>query len=158
MIRRGLFSRVHFGGDYNPEQWDPSVWREDARLMRDAGVDLVTVGVFSWASVERREGLFDFAWLDEALSLLHGAGVQVDLATGTASPPNWACAAYPDILPVDAGGARYSPGKPAAFQRQLRILPQAGRGVRPQARRTLSRPPGRRPLARQQRVRVPCAV
>ena len=29
MSGRTLFSRVHFGGDYNPEQWDPSVWRED---------------------------------------------------------------------------------------------------------------------------------
>jgi beta-galactosidase len=106
---------VHFGGDYNPEQWDPSVWREDARLMREAGVDMATVGVFSWASVERREGAFDFAWLDEVLALMHEADVQVDLATGTASPPNWACAAYPDILPIDASGAPYHPGSRQHF-------------------------------------------
>ena len=110
MSERGLFSRVHFGGDYNLEQWDTSVWREDVRLMRDAGVDMVTVGVFSWAVVERTEGVFDFAGLDEALGLLHDAGIRVDLATGTASVPNWACAAYPEILPVDAAGARYNPG------------------------------------------------
>ena len=105
-----LFSRVHFGGDYNPEQWDPSVWREDMPLMRAAGVDLVTVGVFSWAVIERREGVFDFAWLDEVLAMLHKADIRVDLATGTASPPNWACVAYPDILPIDATGARYNAG------------------------------------------------
>jgi len=115
MSRPRLFSRVHFGGDYNPEQWDPSVWREDMRLMRQAGVDMVTVGVFSWASVERQEGIFDFAWLDDVLGLLHETGIQVDLATGTASPPNWACRAYPDILPVDASGARYQPGSRQHF-------------------------------------------
>lgn len=115
MSGRGLFTRVHFGGDYNPEQWEPRVWREDVKLMRDAGVDLVTVGVFSWASVERQEGAFDFAWLDETLALLHEADIQVDLATGTASPPNWACAAYPDILPVDATGAPYHPGSRQHF-------------------------------------------
>jgi beta-galactosidase len=110
MNQPGLFSRVHFGGDYNPEQWDPSVWREDTRLMRLAGVDMVTVGVFSWASIEQTEGVFDFAWLDEVLALLHEADVRVDLATGTASVPNWACSAYPDILPVDPSGAPYHPG------------------------------------------------
>lgn len=26
-----------FGGDYNPEQWDPSMWREDVALMKVAG-------------------------------------------------------------------------------------------------------------------------
>lgn len=110
MSGEGLLSRIHFGGDYNPEQWDPPVWREDVRLMREASVDMVTVGVFSWATIERQEGVFDFAWLDEVLALLHEAGIWVDLATGTASVPNWACAAYPDILPVDANGARYNPG------------------------------------------------
>ena len=27
-----------FGGDYNPEQWDERVWKEDDELMREAGV------------------------------------------------------------------------------------------------------------------------
>ena len=33
-----------FGGDYNPEQWPREVWDEDVRLMREAGVNLVTLG------------------------------------------------------------------------------------------------------------------
>ena len=41
-----------FGGDYNPEQWPEDVWREDVRLMREAGVTLVSVGIFSWALLE----------------------------------------------------------------------------------------------------------
>jgi beta-galactosidase GanA len=32
-----------FGGDYNPEQWDRDTWDEDVRLMREAGVNLVTL-------------------------------------------------------------------------------------------------------------------
>ena len=40
-----------FGGDYNPEQWPESVWAEDMALMREAGVNLVTIGVFSWAKL-----------------------------------------------------------------------------------------------------------
>jgi beta-galactosidase GanA len=34
---------VLYGGDYNPEQWDRDVWREDVRLMQEAGVNLVSL-------------------------------------------------------------------------------------------------------------------
>ena len=33
--------KLHFGGDYNPEQWPKEVWAEDIRLMQKAGVNLV---------------------------------------------------------------------------------------------------------------------
>jgi beta-galactosidase len=101
---------ILYGGDYNPEQWEPEVWREDARLMREAGVNLVTVGVFSWARYEPRPGVRDFAWLDEVLDVLHDAGVAVDLATPTASPPAWLGHRHPDTLPVDVDGVRLVAG------------------------------------------------
>ena len=101
---------MHFGGDYYPEQWTPDVWREDIARMREANVTFVTVGVFAWARIQPREGEFDWAWLDEVLQLLHDAGIAVDLATATASPPPWATAAYPGMLPRDIQGTVYSPG------------------------------------------------
>ena len=63
-------TRIRYGGDYNPEQWPPEIWEEDVRLMQEASVDLVTVGVFSWALLEPRDGEFNFSWLDEVLSRL----------------------------------------------------------------------------------------
>ncbi|MCA5893813.1 beta-galactosidase [Isoptericola sp. NEAU-Y5] len=110
-----------YGGDYNPEQWTPDVWREDARLMAAAGVNLVTVGVFSWARYEPRPGVRDFAWLDEVLDLLHAAGVAVDLATPTASPPPWLGHRHPDTLPVDADGVRLVPGSRNQFSPASRV-------------------------------------
>jgi beta-galactosidase len=97
---------LRYGGDYNPEQWPPEVWEEDVALMRRAGVNLVSVGVFSWARLEPREGTFTFGWLDDVLDLLHRGGVEVALATPTASPPPWFSLAYPDALPVTATGTR----------------------------------------------------
>lgn len=38
---------IAYGGDYNPEQWVRPVWDEDVALMRRAGVNLVSVGIFS---------------------------------------------------------------------------------------------------------------
>ena len=79
--------RIRYGGDYNPEQWPEHVWQEDAALMREASVNTVTVGVFSWAHIEPRRGARDFSWLDRVLDLLHGHGVGAIMATPTASPP-----------------------------------------------------------------------
>ncbi|GAA3891316.1 beta-galactosidase [Streptomyces sedi] len=99
-----LRGRLLFGGDYNPEQWPESMLDEDIRLMREAGVNLVTVGVFSWATIEPRPGAREFGWLDRVLDALHGAGVGVCLATPTASPPPWLGARHPDTLPRDEHG------------------------------------------------------
>ncbi|MEV7736991.1 beta-galactosidase [Streptomyces sp. NPDC088921] len=113
MTSRSLTDRLGglaFGGDYNPEQWDEAVWKEDDELMRRARVNLATVGVFSWALLEPEEGRYDFAWLDAHLDRLHANGVAVDLATPTASPPPWFTLAHPDALPVTEDGIRHIHG------------------------------------------------
>ena len=106
---------IAYGGDYNPEQWPEDVWRDDVRLMREAGVNLVSVGIFSWAMLEPSEGRFEFAWLDRVLELLHGAGIAVDLATPTANPPPWFARRHPDSLPVTREGTVLGPGSREAF-------------------------------------------
>ena len=112
---------IRFGGDYNPEQWPAEVWREDARLMRAAHVNLVTVGVFSWSRYEPSPGVRDLAWLDEVLDVLAEHGVGVDLATPTASPPPWLGVLHPDTLPVDADGVRLVAGSRNQFSPASRV-------------------------------------
>jgi beta-galactosidase len=104
-----------YGGDYNPEQWPDDRWREDVELMRQAGVNLVTVGVFAWARLEPEPREYDFDWLDRVLDLLHDNGIGVDLATATASPPPWFSHAYPQSLPVDRDGRRLWYGSRQSF-------------------------------------------
>ena len=101
---------IWYGGDYNPEQWPREVWDEDVTLMQRAGVNLATVGVFSWARLEPRPGEYDFEWLDDVLDTLHAGGVRVDLATATASPPPWLAARHPETLPVTEEGVRLAVG------------------------------------------------
>lgn len=107
---RFTHSGIAFGCDYNPEQWSPSVWREDAALMQQAGVDLVAINIFGWARLQGPDGKFDFADLDEVIDLLHAHGIRVNLGTGTASPPPWLTARHPEILPMVADGTRRYPG------------------------------------------------
>lgn len=104
-----------WGADYNPEQWPEEVWTEDVRLMRRAGVNLVSVGIFSWALLEVEDGRYEFGWLDRVLDLLHEGGIRVDLATATASPPPWLSSAHPDTLPVTADGVRLAHGSRQAY-------------------------------------------
>lgn len=99
-----------YGGDYNPEQWGPDVHAEDSELMREAGVNLVTLGIFSWAKTEPAPGTYDFAWLDGHMDRLAEAGVAVSLATMTASPPPWLTRLHPGTLPVTEDGVRLHPG------------------------------------------------
>lgn len=99
-----------YGGDYNPEQWDPEVHAEDTELMREAGVNLVTLGIFSWAKTEPAPGEYDFTWLDGHMDRLAEAGVAVSLATMTASPPPWLTRLHPETLPVTEDGVRLHPG------------------------------------------------
>ncbi|WP_433076865.1 beta-galactosidase [Dactylosporangium sp. CA-052675] len=98
--------RLLFGGDYNPEQWPPEVWPQDVRLMRQAGVNLATVGVFAWAALEPEPGRLEFGWLDTVLGLLHDGGIGVALATPTASPPPWLGHRHPGTLPQGPDGVR----------------------------------------------------
>jgi beta-galactosidase len=98
------FPHMLYGGDYNPDQWPEETWLEDARLMQEAGVNLVSLGIFSWVKLEPQPGVFDFAWLDRLMDLLHAHGVSVNLATPTASPPAWMVTRHPEMLPVTVEG------------------------------------------------------
>ncbi|MGH3714843.1 MAG: beta-galactosidase [Micromonosporaceae bacterium] len=104
-----------YGGDYNPEQWPEQVWAEDMALMREAGVNLVSVGIFAWAWLESGEGRYTFDWLDRVLDLLAANDIAADLATATASPPPWFSHTYPQTLPVDADGRTLTYGSRRAY-------------------------------------------
>lgn len=90
------------GADYNPEQWahDEAIFEEDLRLMKKAKVNVMSVGIFSWAKLEPEEGIFDFNWLDTIINRLYDNGISVFLATPTGARPTWMSEKYPEVLRV----------------------------------------------------------
>lgn len=97
---------VH-GADYNPEQWmDPGIWDEDMRLMKLAGCNEMTVGIFSWAKLEPEEGKFDFSFLDEIIDRIYRNDGRVILATPSGARPRWLAEKYPEVLRVKNDGVR----------------------------------------------------
>lgn len=96
--------KIWYGGDYNPEQWEEATWKEDMRLFKLAGIDCVTLNVFSWALLQRDENTYCFDQLDRIMKLVKENGLKVILATSTAAHPAWMARKYPEVTRVDFNG------------------------------------------------------
>lgn len=107
--------RIYYGGDYNPDQWDDATIDEDMRLFQEAGINLLTLPVFSWAKLEPDEGVYDFEWLDKIIDKIWAHGIYVCLATPTTAQPAWLSTRYPEVLPVDIQGRKRTHGMRVFF-------------------------------------------
>jgi len=122
----------HFGVDYFPEHWPEDRWPEDARLMAEAGFNVVRLAEFAWAKMEPQEEQYDFDWLDRAIAILASHDIQVVLGTPTASPPPWLMAQGPELFRVREDGQRvtfgnrreYCPSNPVYHEYTRRIVAQ----------------------------------
>lgn len=101
---------MYYGADYYPEHWPQERWATDARLMQQAGINVVRLAEFAWAKLEPQEGVYDFSWLDRALELLGKHGIRAVLGTPTAAPPAWVCQQYPEVMAVERDGRRVTFG------------------------------------------------
>ncbi|WP_217586495.1 beta-galactosidase [Lentibacillus saliphilus] len=96
------------GADYNPEQWlkSPDILEEDIRLMKQAHCNVMSIGMFSWSTLEPQEGQFEFDWLDHILNRLSENGIFVFLATPSGARPAWMSEKYPEVLRVSSNRVR----------------------------------------------------
>jgi beta-galactosidase len=99
-------SKMIYGGDYNPEQYDRDTMHEDIRMFKKANIDFVRVNIFAWATSQKDEVTYDFTWLDEVIDTLYDNGIQVGIGTGTAAHPAWMAKKYPDILRTEFDGKK----------------------------------------------------
>ncbi|VTM52137.1 beta-galactosidase [Klebsiella pneumoniae] len=60
---------------------------KDIAMMQQAKCNVMSVGIFSWAKLEPREGVFNFAWLDIILDKLYAPAIHVFLATPSGARP-----------------------------------------------------------------------
>lgn len=102
------FTHFIHGADYNPDQWlhAKEVWDEDMQLMKEANCNEMTVGIFSWATLEPEEGKFDFSFLDEIIDKIYKNDGRVVLATPSGARPRWLTEKYPEVLRVREDGHR----------------------------------------------------
>ncbi len=96
------------GGDYNPDQWldMPEVLKEDVRLMKLAGINVVSIGIFAWKALEPEEGVYTFEWLDELFERLEANGIGAFLATPSGARPAWMDKNHPEVLRMNSDRTR----------------------------------------------------
>ena len=94
--------RICYGGDYNPEQWldEPDILEKDIQYMKEAGINTVTLGIFSWSLLEPEEGTYNLQWLEDRINVLYENGISVILSTPSGARPKWMADRYPEILRV----------------------------------------------------------
>ena len=95
---------MKLGVCYYPEHWPQSRWQADVDAMVEIGIEYVRIGEFSWSRLEPTAGELTWQWLDDALDVLHGAGLKVILGTPTATPPKWLVDQYPNMLAKGENG------------------------------------------------------
>lgn len=95
---------MYIGVDYYPEHWPRERWATDARLMKEAGFNIVRLAEFAWVVMEPEEGRYDFSLFDEAIRILGEQSISVILGTPTGVMPAWVARKYPECLAVQANG------------------------------------------------------
>lgn len=102
------FPHMLHGGDYNPEQWMmyPEILGQDLKLMKQANINCVSLGIFSWANLEPKKDVFTFAWMDQIIDQLYANGIYTVLSTPSGARPQWLAQEYPEVLRVNADGKR----------------------------------------------------
>ena len=102
-INSKMTSMIH-GGDYSAEQWIDyeGIWEEDFRLMNISQCNTMSIGIFSWMSLEPEEGKYNFEWMDEIMNRLAAEGKYAVLATPSGAKPIWMSKTYPEVLRVNA--------------------------------------------------------
>ena len=103
-----LYPHFLHGADYNPDQWlaYPEVLAQDPEMMHDAHCNCMSVGIFSWAMLEPKEGEYHFEELDYFIENLASKGVKTILATPSAARPRWLAEKYPEVRRVNKSGVR----------------------------------------------------
>ncbi len=73
MAKQIRYDHFLHGGDYNPEQWlkRPDILEKDIDMLEESGCNVVSLGIFSWSTLEPEEGVFHFGWLQEIIDNLY---------------------------------------------------------------------------------------
>lgn len=95
-----------YGADYNPDQWmdSPEILEKDIELMKKAGCNVMSIGIFGWSVMEPEEGKYDFSFYDKVINNLYENGIMTILATPSGARPAWMSKKYPEVLRTNEDG------------------------------------------------------
>lgn len=126
---------MQYGVAYYPEHKTKEELQQDLKLLKESGINTVRMGEFAWCKMEPDPGVYQFDWLEEAVTELGKAGIRSIICTPTACPPAWLVYAHPEVLYVDNrgevrpfGGRRfYCYNNPVYREYSMKITEEIGR-------------------------------
>lgn len=96
--------RLMFGAAYYPEYMPYDRIEKDFTMMKKAGINTVRIAESTWSTLEPRDGIFDFSYIDRVLEEAEKFGLSVIVGTPTYAVPSWLVQKDPDVMVVNAGG------------------------------------------------------
>ncbi|MFC0268757.1 beta-galactosidase [Kushneria aurantia] len=89
---------ILYGVAYYDEYTPTDRVEKDARMMKEAGINVVRIAESTWGTLERQPGEFDFSSIDRTLAAMHAQGIKVIVGTPTYAVPTWLARIHPDVL------------------------------------------------------------
>ncbi len=96
--------KLLYGAAYYDEYMPYDRLAQDVEMMKAANMNVVRIAESTWATMEPREGEFNFFHIDRVLNAMEEAGISVIVGTPTYAFPSWLAKLHPDILAVTEKG------------------------------------------------------
>ncbi len=90
--------KILYGVAYYTEYMPYERIEKDAKMMKEAGINMVRIAESTWSTLEPREGEFSFNHIDPVLDIMHQYGIDVIVGTPTYAIPPWMVKKHPEIL------------------------------------------------------------
>ena len=95
-----------YGVAYYYEYMPNDRLEEDARMMKECGINIIRICESTWAYYEPQEGVFKLDYIGRVLDVMHKNGIKVIVGTPTYAFPSWLAKKHPGILVTERTGQR----------------------------------------------------
>jgi beta-galactosidase len=102
-----FLQKINVGTCYYPEHWPGERWQMDIDNMVDMGISVVRVAELAWSAMEPHDGEFNFAWLEDFISMASKKNLKIILGTPSEATPVWLRAAHPEIVRLGEAGLQH---------------------------------------------------
>ncbi len=92
---------IVFGSAYYPEYMPQDRLEKDIAMMKKIGMNTVRIAESTWSTLERREGEFDFSFIDRVLDIAQREQLWVIIGTPTYAIPSWLEKKCPEVMVYD---------------------------------------------------------
>lgn len=105
-----MSKNILFGAAYYLEYMPYERMEKDFDLMKQAGINVIRIAESTWSTLEPKDGIFDFSYIDPVLDMAKKKDIKVIIGTPTYAIPAWLAKKDENVLVMTKHGrASYGP-------------------------------------------------